>query len=228
MVIPLQHVLVGAQIAKRQINLRRAHHPHFVRQNSHDLARDGVDDQLLAEHLWRTGKLPPPESFADECDLAPARHVFRFEKIAPENRRQPDHAHHVPAHDSAIDPFRRSFPAGTGEVERAAPVDREIGKAALRRPPIEVVGVADRARFKKLHPLAQEEESLGLGIRQRAQQNSVDDAENGDVGPNPEREGEDGDGAERRRLEQHADGVAQILHQIACDGGSDFIAKNSS
>ena len=52
-------------------------------------------------------------------------------------------------------------------------------------------------------------QSIGLVIRQRPQEHGVDDAEERDIGANAEREAENGDEREPRRLEQLTEGVAE-------------------
>ena len=56
---------------------------------------------------------------------------------------------------------------------------------------------------------AQSHQSIGLVIGQRPQEHGVDDAEERDVGADAEREAENGDEGEARRLEQLPGGVAE-------------------
>ena len=48
---------------------------------------------------------------------------------------------------------------------------------------------------------------------QRPQQNSVDDAENGDIGANAERKGQHGNNGKAGLFEQHSERVAQVLDE---------------
>ena len=109
MVIPLQDVLVGAQITERQVNLGLAYHLHFVRQNAYDFTRDRVDHQLLTDHLGRPAKAPFPKPFTDERHLRPTGHVLRFREIAAKDRLEANYPHHVPSHDAR----RRFVPAAS-------------------------------------------------------------------------------------------------------------------
>ena len=53
------------------------------------------------------------------------------------------------------------------------------------------------------------DQSVGFGIRQRLQQHAVDDAEDGAVGADAERQREHGDEREARRLDEAADRVVK-------------------
>ncbi len=72
-----------------------------------------------------------------------------------------------------------------------------------------------------------EDELLGLLDRQHAQQNGIDEAEDGCVRADAQRERQDRDGGESRRGAQRAHGVAQILHQTF-DGGPSLEASRQS
>jgi hypothetical protein len=54
---------------------------------------------------------------------------------------------------------------------------------------------------------------LRVGIRQRAQQHGVDDAEDGRAGADPQCDGDGGDGREAEVLAQASDRVGQVLQQ---------------
>ena len=58
-----------------------------------------------------------------------------------------------------------------------------------------------------------DDEALGIIEGQRAEEEGVDDAENGDVGSNAESEDEDGDNGEDAIAIEGADGVAEILEE---------------
>src|SRR5438874_4045867 len=64
-------------------------------------------------------------------------------------------------------------------------------------------------------------EPFGVAVRQRAEQKSVDNAENRRVGTDAEREREHGHGGEAGVLQQLAEGEAEILqqcvHSLRCD-----------
>jgi hypothetical protein len=67
----------------------------------------------------------------------------------------------------------------------------------------------DVARRRRHSP--RQDDALDVRIRQRSQENRVDDAEDGRAGTDAERQREHGVHGERRILPQHAGGVAEIV-----------------
>src|ERR1700735_2042855 len=63
-----------------------------------------------------------------------------------------------------------------------------------------------------------EEEPLRILDRQHAQQHCIDQAEDGRVRADTQRQRQYGNGGEARRVAQYASGIAQVLQQ-ALDGG---------
>ncbi len=63
--------------------------------------------------------------------------------------------------------------------------------------------------------LAEPHQAVGLAVRQRLKENAVDDAEDGRVGADPERQRDERDGREPRVPGQHAQAVANVLEQDA-------------
>jgi hypothetical protein len=56
----------------------------------------------------------------------------------------------------------------------------------------------------------QDHDPVGLGVGQRPQKDGIDDAEDGGVGPDAEREGQQRDQCEARLFCKRAQGVAKI------------------
>jgi hypothetical protein len=105
--------------------------------------------------------------------------------------------------------------AGTHHVERRRLREHQrIERAGVRLPrdvargmhAQELPGVVARG-----DDFVQHDQPIRFGIRQRPQQDRVDDRENGRVGADREGEREDGDGAESGILEERAQRVGQIL-----------------
>jgi hypothetical protein len=57
--------------------------------------------------------------------------------------------------------------------------------------------------------MIEHDQLIRLRIRQRLQQHAVDDAEDGGVGADADRQGQDGDSGEHRQLDQPPQDVAQ-------------------
>jgi hypothetical protein len=134
-------------------------------------------------------KRPFPKSFADQDDARPVRHIFCLGKIPAEDRRHLHDGEKIRRNRSAVDPLRRRVLHLAREVQRFLPNERQIRQRLLRSPPVEVVRITDRSGIKEAQDfLAQENKLFGLRIRQRSKEHRIDHAEDGGVGPNPERQ----------------------------------------
>src|SRR5215469_8964180 len=65
-----------------------------------------------------------------------------------------------------------------------------------------------------LWDIEHQNELIGIWIGKRSQKHSVDDAEDGGVGADAQRERQNGDGGEARTLAEHAGGIAQVLRGL--------------
>ena len=77
------------------------------------------------------------------------------------------------------------------------------------------------ARLRQAHQrvaVPDEHEAVGGRVRQRAQQHLIQQAEDGGIGANPERQRQDGDEREDRLLAQRAQRVSDVLHGEWLDG----------
>ena len=81
-------------------------------------------------------------------------------------------------------------------------------------PPIEKGRVAHIARRTVLCELADHDQPLWLGVRQRPKQYGVDDAEDGGVCADSECQRDNGHGCEAGRLHEHAGGIPHITNEI--------------
>src|SRR5579864_949306 len=94
---------------------------------------------------------------------------------------------------------------GRSGVPKRTVAFRELGP--LRQGDPESVEVESRKGARN------EQQLLGMRIRQRLQQDAVDDAENGRVRPNAEGEGEDAEGCVDRTLGNRSKAVHDIVRQ---------------
>jgi hypothetical protein len=81
--------------------------------------------------------------------------------------------------------------------------------------PIEIVRQRNRVILTGSRRFIQHHDPVGVPVRQRAQQNRINDAENRGVRANAERQRQDRDRAETRLLPQHAESISNILFHIA-------------
>ena len=141
--------------------------------------------------------------------------VFFIEKCAAEKRRN---AHGAEKSGGGADAVNANRIARAGEIETSGfeyadiletfCVALEILKCA-GAPGNFVVAEVDAGR--RLAP--GEDDAFGVRIRERLEENGVDDAEDGGAGADAEREGEYGDDREARRFREHSQAILQILEQ---------------
>src|SRR2546426_8831867 len=153
-------------------------------------------------------KPPLPKPMREDDDFVLARLVLAWRERAPEQRPRPEDVETVGRHPQAIDVLRlayaREIQVGADErsetVECDAllfPVDEHAGRNRVL--------FAWGGRFPHLHELAR------LVVMERFQQHTIDDAKDGRVRPDAEREREHGHGGEAGGLQQVAEGTAKIV-----------------
>ena len=159
----------------------------FRRQRADDAddsARRAVDSNLLADDVRILAEtlVPQPVPQHDHRVLPGA--PFLFPEIAPEDER---HAKHV------VEPRRRPHRVhlfgtiGGSDVHRAAcPRSHPRKDSRLSLPLEEIAGGRDVAAV--LHARPHHDQLIGFRIRQRREQRAVDDAEDGSVGTNAQRQ----------------------------------------
>ena len=79
--------------------------------------------------------------------------------------------------------------------------------------PVDIVRPGHRHAGEQLGLLVQKDEAVGVAVRQRAQEDGVDRAEDRRVRPDAERQREDSHQGEAGVLDEHPQGEAQILEK---------------
>lgn len=81
-------------------------------------------------------------------------------------------------------------------------------------PPVVEIGGGDgEERAPGRMSLPERYEAVGIGVRKRFEEHAVYHAENGGVGPDTKREGEDGDGGESGIPAEATEGVTDVLQK---------------
>src|SRR4029079_8752993 len=106
----------------------------------------------------------------------------------------------------------------TPRREQRRVLDRRRLRAA-----IQVIGNRDVGASPFLAAVPDEHQAGGIAIRQRPQQDVVENAEDGGVGTDPERQRQDGGQREQRLPAQRAHGGLKNAH-AAFDGGAPTLA----
>ena len=182
------------------------------RRDADDGERHAFDRDAAAEGGRRSSEAPLPEVVADHGDgpvgTQGAPIVLGGER-ASDDRLDPEHLEHAAAcpqsgHLVAL--------AGRGQVEALdAPGERAVEHGVIAQLLPDRIGpVAARTdavgqRHREQH------QAFGLGDRQRPEQQSVDDGEDGAVGADRQGEGHDGHDRDDRRGGQRPQTVAHIL-----------------
>ena len=104
----------------------------------------------------------------------------------------------------------------TADVHNEGPEQGGILKGTIVLLPHQVVANAQGAKRKIAREKAHEDygHAIGVGVRQRAQQDSVGHAEHRGIGANAEGQHEHGDNSERGVSAQSAGAVAEILREV--------------
>ena len=129
-----------------------------------------------------------------------------------EDRLDAEFRQEVCARHAAEDALRLAV---AHQVEALAAHGGEVAEEVGRelRLPVDEVEPGDRGLGKRRHVLADQQQPIRLGERQRAQEREADHAEQHRVRADAERERERRDGRESRRLAQGADAVADVLNE---------------
>ena len=210
---PPFHV-VGVRQRQRQEGIDAlAGEQEAARQDSDDLAAPAVQGHDPAECFGVAAEPALPEIVADHgrprARVAAAAGVLGA-KAAPVRRRDAQRLEEVGGRDDAGDPLHLA--AVRAEVEERLRVGRHAleglalaCRVAVVRRRHDVAVLAD-ARDAVPH----DHQAIGFAVRQRPQQHRVDDAEDGRVDADAERQRRDGDEGEAGLAQQRADAVAEV------------------
>ena len=167
-----------------------------------------------------------PQRVAEHDDFVGVGNVFFGQEVASDFRMDAKGAKIIAGDAKAAELFWLS------NLQHWLPgtVNGNFLETLILRFPIEVRRVADVFTGAVAAFLPYHREAVWVVVRERSQQDSVDQAEDSGVRADAEGKGEDGDGGEPRRLAQHANGKAQILpagfHKRFPAGGADLFPRN--
>ena len=191
----------------RLVEVRREQRLEGGRHHADDLEVLLVHPDLPADDGGVGAEAPPPERVAQD-ELAPrVRPVVRRLEAPAERRADAEQVEVVRADPHARDALglaalrQRRLPEADdrGRLKGA----RLVAKVGEGRKP-DVVGVAFGL------PVAEEDEPVRRGVGQRLEERRVEDAEDGRVGADADREGGERDRREPRALSQRPQRVAQV------------------
>ncbi len=180
------------------------------RHDADDASRCAVDRDRSADHRLVAGKSALPDLAREHRDVFGTGQRVLSCELASANRRDTEDRHQLRGDDGGIH---------TARLIRRSKVDRSrsVGADLLKRSV--ALGELDELRRRnpelveaKRGELARDEDqALGRRVRQRLEDDAVDDAEDRGVGANPERQRQNRHGGVARALAQAAKGIHEIL-----------------
>jgi hypothetical protein len=184
-----------------------------------EVARHDADDRVAVavERDWPAddreicGEATLPEPVAQHHDLGPVDTIVDRLEIPAERRRHAEHAEVARADHLTVEPLRLGRP-GHGRLPR--PHD---GRRHERSPPfgrLEERAVAHLAPCKIDILVPHHHHAVGSGIRQRLKEHRLYGAEDGRARADAERESEDANGGQTRRLRELPQREANVLPQL--------------
>ena len=208
---------------------------HLARPDEHvvPLLEEGVDVGLAFELELGGNDSRHGEAAPVERERAPDYGGARTEAPAPQAATDEDHgcrtepvvcgvevtARHGVDSEDAEEVGRDHLAAevlglpSSGHVG-VLPAERgQALEAAAVLLPVDEVRIGDRHAREVRRRLAEPHQAVGIAVGQRLEENAVDDAEDGGVGADPERQRDHRDGREARVPGQHAQAVPNVLEQ---------------
>ncbi len=219
---PRDHLaeLVAAPLVGHLLRRERERHQHGhvtagqleVRgQDAEDLMRFPAEANRPANDGAIGGKTGVPQVVAEDRKLVGARLRFRLDE-RPAEEGLPLQRRKEGWRDRQATNLDR-FALGS-QAQPAHREERRVLDGRRLRLAIDVVRNRN-ARLLQSHQrvgIPDEDQALGVGIRQRPQHVLIEEAENRRVGANPQRQGGHRHERENRLLPQRAEGVAKVLH----------------
>ena len=197
-------------------------------RDTDDEVRPLVQDERLPNRRRTRGVEVPPQAVSEHDDTAcPFDRVVIVEE-PPDGRLHAQQAKQRRRHDRAWHP--RGVFAADGESEAVAERRRVLDRLRGRHP-----GIASEVAEQRAGPLRRGAarmllgdtyELLGLGVRQRPEQDAVNDRKHGRVRANAQRERQQHSGTEPLVLGHHSKGLPNVAPHRFHRGTSDYLAFN--
>ena len=151
-----------------------------------------------------------PERVGKDRHFGAADLIFRGQKVTPENRRDAENVKEIVVHAVRVDLFRFAITGHiqSGLIESASAFE---GLGLLLN--VFELGQGRWTTGFSLFAIAggNADEPAGVVVRERTEQDRIDDRENCGVGTDPQGQGENRDDGKCRRFEQGPKRVAQVL-----------------
>ncbi len=162
-----------------------------------------------------------PVRVADNQHRVGAERIVGGREGAAENRRDAEHVEEIMGHDADVHAIRF---AALEQIEvHLVILDERVEGVRLRAVVVQLLNRdADRRAAGERRRFAHEHEAIAVRIRQRLQQNAVDEAEDRSVRADAERQREHGEQREPAILQQGPCAETKVAKQLVHDAFSLF------
>ena len=181
------------------------------RNHADDLVGGAIEGHRFADNIERGTEFAAPQTAAEKRNGRSAGVIVTRKKSAAENGRYAQRGEKIRGNHVAGEALG-DF-AGTDEVVVLVAVNGQGGKCFCVALPVEEVGISERSLVEPGHFFIDGDELAGLRVGQRIEQHAVDYRKERSVGADAERERQNGDGGEGRRLGEQAECVTQVLEE---------------
>ncbi len=185
-------------------------------QDSHHFRRRAVQGDDPADHRGIAAVSALPGPMIQDHDSRAARRVLLGNEQAPERRLHPQHGEKIRRDAQHAHPLRLER---AGEVLIAADGDRHLLEARVAIPDVEVLSGREPVLrdVEAGRPVPQNHQALGVGVRQRPQEQRAGHAEDRGVGPDSDGDGDHRNQGKGGALEETPQGKANVLKESARD-----------
>ena len=197
---------------QRQEDFRLRRPPERPRQDADDFVRVAVEDRGAADDAGVGAEAATPQRVGQQHDLIASVDLFVVAQVAAERRSDAERREKRRRHAESEQALRL---AGAGQVHRPLAVGIHRRDRPAVAPPVEEV----RRRDRTVQPsfarplLGDRHHPIRVGIRQRSPQHRVDNAEDGGVGADAERQRHQRDNREARLADEHPQAEPDVLLQ---------------
>jgi hypothetical protein len=216
----------GGPRANGQVNIFRLKRTEVQVEIGGNDADDGealsVERESAAEDVGLFAEFTSPKAFADESNVAAANLIFSGLEQAAQHRLHAEQGEEIGRKIFAVDALRFACP---GENESGMFEDGEVGEGAVVPLPVAEVGIGDGSKGEVGFRRIDCDQLVGVRQIHRMQQDRVDDGEERGVHADAERQRDDDDAGEARRLAKLAQREFQILCQVLKKGDGAALAN---
>ena len=225
--------LIGSVQRSPELYISSESELETLRQHSDDGIGNAAEGDGFAGDIFSSAKPFLPRGVAQDHGSGSTRQILASIEIAPENRSNPQNMKKTIAH---AEPGHRFCSGGRAQKVAASRVDLQRTEYMVELLPIEIVGIRKVGMRNHGGTLRHVHQPVGIQVRQRLDQRSIDKAKNCHAGADPQSEDQNGRAGKPRALAQLPECIAKILDQpvhlssysyLSADMGSTLVARRA-